>query len=158
VPTALDPAGYAARRHDIPTHLDVEDRLLLGLPARRAAVLLCGLAFAFALWHQWAAGPPALRAAAAAVALLVAAAAFVRPGGRGLEAWGALAVRHAAAPRACAWRPLGPDGSAWAPGPGGGPAGWEDLAPRLDWAPSRPVRHGRPGATGRAPEGDRWAS
>jgi hypothetical protein len=130
------PTGYAARRHEIPTHLDVEDRLLLGLPARRALALLAGLAFAYSLWHQWPGAPEALRAGLAGACVLVAAtAAFVRPGGRGLEAWALLALRYAACRRASVWRSDAPAATALrtdAPNPAA--PGWEELAPRLDWA------------------------
>ena len=60
-----EPWGVAARRHEIPTHLDVEDRLLFGLPARRALALLSSLAVAFSLWHQVPALPETVRAALA---------------------------------------------------------------------------------------------
>jgi hypothetical protein len=140
------PAGYAARRHEIPTHLDVEDRLLLGLPARRALALLAGLAFAYSLWHQWPGAPEALRAGLAAACVLVAAAAaFVRPGGRGLETWALLALRYAACRRPSVWRPECPDAAAPArDAPDRAAPGWEELAPRLDW--TRDPHAGRPAA------------
>jgi hypothetical protein len=132
-----EPWGGAARRHEIPTHLDVEDRLLFGLPARRALALLGGLAIAFSLWHQWPALPEAQRAGLAAACVLVAAVqAFVRPGGRGLEAWALVAARYAARPRASVWRPSAPEEAARLLAPAdAAPSPWEELAPRLAWDP-----------------------
>ena len=133
--TLRGPAGFATRRHEIPTHLDVEDRLLLGLPARRALALLCGLAFAYSLWHEWPALPEALRTALAGACVLVAVVgAFVRPGGRGLETWGLLWLRHAVRPRVSVWRPDVASPAEPAPPEGDAVAsGWRELAPRLDW-------------------------
>jgi hypothetical protein len=130
-----EPFGVAARRHEIPTHLDVEDRLLFGLPARRALALLSGAAIAFSLWNQAPVLPEAPRAALAAACVLVAAVlTFVRPGERGLEAWGLLAVRFAAQPRVCVWHPIARED---VPGPSAlaeaVPTAWEALAPRLAW-------------------------
>jgi hypothetical protein len=134
MPTLHAPAGPEARRHEIPTHLDVEDRLLLGLPARRVLTLLCGAGVAYSLWEQLPAVPAPARAALAAVCVLLCVVlAFVRPAGRGLETWALLAVRHAVRPRAAVWGPAVriADGRAAATRPAA--TGWEALAPRLAW-------------------------
>ena len=73
------PPGGGRRRHEVPTHLDVQDRLFLGLSSRQAAYVLIGLAGAVGLWSRWPAAPPPLRLALAlACAGAGAALAFVR--------------------------------------------------------------------------------
>ena len=39
------------RRHEIPTHLDVEDRLVLGLTIRQILYLLIGGGLGYSLWE-----------------------------------------------------------------------------------------------------------
>jgi hypothetical protein len=118
------------RRHEIPTHLNVEDKVLLGLTVRQVTYLMVGAAGAYALWQRWPGLPAGLRLGLAAACLAAAAAlALVRPHGRGLDEWAFVALHFAAVPRACVWRPREParsgrlvDGTRWA-----------ELAPRLDW-------------------------
>ncbi|HEX2516261.1 MAG TPA: hypothetical protein VH257_16250, partial [Chloroflexota bacterium] len=82
------PPRGGRRRHEVPTHLDVQDRLFLGLSSRQAAYVLIGLAGAVGLWGWWPQLPPPLRLALAlACAGAGAALAFVRWRGHGLEAW-----------------------------------------------------------------------
>ena len=38
--------------HEVPTHLNVEDKLLLGLTARQFLYLLVGSSASYALWGQ----------------------------------------------------------------------------------------------------------
>ena len=116
--------------HEIPTHLQVEDKPLLGLSARQLAYLLAGASAAYALWQQGAGLPSGPRAGLAAACLLVAAAvALVRPLGRGLDEWAVVVLRAAAVPRRSRWRPREP-----APPdrePGG--AAWAEFAPHPGW-------------------------
>src|SRR5436190_20259480 len=83
-PVALvsSPAGgMRLARHEIPTHLNVEDRVALGLSVRQVLYLLVGLASAYGAWNQWAALPDWARVALAATSLVAAAAvALCRPG------------------------------------------------------------------------------
>ena len=75
-----------ARRHEIPTHLNVEDRAILGLTVRQLTVLTVGLSSGYALWSGWPELATGIRAGLAVACVLVAAAlALVRPRGRGLE-------------------------------------------------------------------------
>ena len=98
-------AARAARRHEIPTHLNVEDRVVLGLTLRQVMILMFGCAAAYGLWSQWPLLPAELRIVLA-VGCLVAAAllALARPHGRPLEEWGFAALRYAAVPKATVWR------------------------------------------------------
>lgn len=163
--TATEPAGEGARRHEIPTHLDVQDRLFLGLPPRRALALFGGLACSYALWHQWPGLPAELRAGLAAACLvLTVAAVLVRPGGRGVEAWVVVALRYATVPKAAVWRPL-PLPSMWPVAPTRRDASaveaagdwlgrvWEELAPPLQWADAHARAIGHEGEEARP-----WAS
>ncbi|MCY4639686.1 MAG: PrgI family protein [Chloroflexi bacterium] len=92
-------------RHEIPTHLGVADRAVLGLTMRQLLSAACGLALAYA-----AAGdlplPLVLRLGAAALVLAATLPlVFWRPQGRPLEEWAFVLLRYRAAPRAAAWRP-----------------------------------------------------
>ena len=123
-----------ARRHEIPTHLNVEDRAVLGLTVRQLAVLIVGLASGYALWSGRPELAPGVRAGLAlACVLLGAALALVRPRGRGLEEWAFVALHYLATPKASTWRPREPDPAAWRPAG----AAWAELDPRLSWGPAR---------------------
>ena len=92
-------------RHEIPTHLGVADRAVLGLTMRQLLSAACGLALAYA-----AAGdlplPLVLRLGAAALVLAATLPlVFWRPGGRPLEEWAFVLLRYRAAPHAAVWRP-----------------------------------------------------
>ena len=96
----------ATSRHEIPTHLNVEDRAFIGLSMRQLLVLLVGLAGGYALWERCPGLPPGPRLALAAVPPLVAAlVALARPAGRGLGAWCVVVLRYGALPRVAVWRP-----------------------------------------------------
>jgi hypothetical protein len=123
----------APTRHEIPTHLNVEDRAFYGLTARQLMWLMVGCAGGYGLWTQWPDLPAGLRLALAGVCLALAVAlALVRPQGRGLEEWAFVALHYAALPKVSAWRPREPQPAAWRP------AGehWAELAPRLRWQPA----------------------
>jgi hypothetical protein len=154
------PGGPGRWVHEVPTHLDVQDRALLGLTVRQLLVLASAAACGFSLWSHSGAVPPAVRvglAAACVAAGLVLA--LVRPGGRGLDAWGLAALRYAAVPRRCLWRPaesgrdafLAPVGPPGAAGPGrpasdplrGRPPGvWAELDVLPRWAAAAPSQLG----------------
>jgi hypothetical protein len=120
----------ARLRHELPTHLSVEDRLLLGLSARQVMYLVSGLAGGYGLWHQWPELPAELRLGLAAGAVLLAViTALVRPGGRGLDQWLFVVLHHLATPKRCTWRVAEPDPAGWRPPAGG----WAELAPRVAW-------------------------
>lgn len=119
-----------ARRHEIPTHLNVEDKAFYGLSVRQVMYMTTGCATGYALWHQWPDAPPALRLGAAAACLILALAlALVRPGGRGLEEWAFVALHYAATPKRAVWRIAEPETAAWRPVA----STWQELAPRVAW-------------------------
>ena len=109
----------ANQRHEIPTHLEVEDRILFGLTLRQGIVVLVGLSIGYSLYAQlgslpWPDGggggaghpPLALRVAVALLpALLALAVAVVQPAGRTLEEWLFALARYAALPKQYTWRP-----------------------------------------------------
>src|SRR4051794_30171037 len=119
------------RQHEIPTHLNVEDKLVFGLTARQFLYLLVGSSVAYALWDQGATGPTPLRISLAALCLLSAAAvALLRPFGRSLEEWLLATLLYFGRPRTAVWQPLEPDAGDWRPSL----AGWQELAPSLIWS------------------------
>ncbi len=120
------------QRHEIPTHLNVEDSVLLGLSARQIATLMACAAVGYRLWMQWPGLPLPLRAGLGAACLLVGVVlALVRPGGRPLEQWGLAALAHLAGPRRTTWSVVQPRLADWRPSAA---SGWIELAPELAWA------------------------
>ena len=120
-------------RHEIPTHLNVEDKAFIGLSVRQLMNLIVGLSTAYAIWNGWPALPLPLRAAMAGACLIVALAlTLVRPGGRPLEEWAFVALHYLATPKTSVWRPREPDLAEWRSGHGA----WEELDARLSWQPS----------------------
>jgi len=123
----------APTRHEIPTHLNVEDKAFYGLTARQLMWLMVGGASGYGLWTQSPDLPAGLRLALAGLCFALALAlALVRPQGRGLEEWAFVALHYAALPKRSAWRPREPQPAAWRP------AGedWAERAPRLSWPPA----------------------
>jgi PrgI family protein len=121
-----------ARRHEIPTHLNVEDKLLLGLSVRQFTVLLAGASAAYGVWSgspgSWPA--PLLYGLVAVVALTSAGLAFVRPLGRGLEEWAFALAHYWAMPKLVVWRPAEPAPTDWRPDG----ADWAEFSPRAAWS------------------------
>ena len=120
----------APLRHEIPTHLGVEDKAFYGLSVRQFTYLTVGLAGTYGLWQQWPELPLALRLGLALACLLLAlAVALLRPHGRGLEEWLFVLSHYLAVPKVAVWRPREPE-----PGAESGSAGdWQELSPRLAW-------------------------
>src|SRR2546423_9283486 len=119
--------------HEVPTHLNVEDKIVLGLSVRQFLYMLVGSSASYTLWQQATATGDVVRVSLVALSLAATLAfALLRPGGRPLEEWLAAFLVFAAAPRQAVWRPGGPgpadrrlQGASWqglAPGPavGGG--------------------------------------
>ncbi|HET6318975.1 MAG TPA: PrgI family protein [Chloroflexota bacterium] len=119
------------RQHEIPTHLNVEDKLVFGLTARQFLYLLVGGSLAFAPWEQLATAPSGLRIAVT-IACLIAGGAFalLRPFGRPVEEWLLAALLYVFQPHTAVWHPLEPEVADWRPSR----AGWQELAPSLIWA------------------------
>jgi hypothetical protein len=119
-----------ARRHEIPTHLNVEDKAFFGLTVRQVTHLMVGASTAYAVWNQALWAPPGPRLFLALLCFAAAAVlALVRPAGRGLEEWAFVVLRHAVLPRRCVWRAADPSPDDWRPRG----AGWAELAPRVAW-------------------------
>ncbi|MCW5880716.1 MAG: PrgI family protein [Anaerolineae bacterium] len=117
-------------RHEIPTHLNVEDKAFYGLSVRQVMYLSVGVSGAYSLWNGWPHLAVALKLAVIAACLLVALIlALVRPYGRGLEEWLFVGLRYLALPKTCVWRVRDPDRH---PDPLGGER-WEELTLDLTW-------------------------
>lgn len=100
------------QRQEIPTHLEVEDRILFGLTLRQGVILLLGTTvgyFLFAQSGQLLAGaqiPLALRVSLGLIPVLIALAlALIQPAGRPLEDWLFAIARYLTVPKRCVWRP-----------------------------------------------------
>ena len=117
-------------RHELPTHLAVEDRVVAGLSMRQLLLLVSGACGAYALWLQLAALPISLRACLVVLNLAASLVfALWRPGGRSFEHWALVVLRYACVPRVAIWRPVGPAHTT--PGPA---LRWTDFAPPVVWA------------------------
>jgi hypothetical protein len=122
-------------RHEIPTHLNVEDRAIYGLSVRQLTYLVAGCSGAYGLWAEGPDLPDELRGVLAGLCFLAALAfALVRPGGRGLEEWAFAALHHLATPRVALWRVPEPDPARWrsvlSP--------WAERAPAPTWTEGGP--------------------
>lgn len=100
------------QRHEIPTHLEVEDKIFGSLTVRQLLVLAVGLSLSYGLWsllrHVTTGRVPiAVEILLAAIpALCTLALALVQPGGRPFEEWLLTLLRFATLPRVCIWRSL----------------------------------------------------
>lgn len=127
----------SGKRHEIPTHLNVEDKAFYGLSVRQVMFLTIGFAGGYGLWNQWPDLALAVRAALAlSCCALAAAIALVRPHGRGLEEWAFVALHYLAVPKASIWRVREPDLNAWQPLT----PRWAELAPHVTWSPAEDQR------------------
>jgi PrgI family protein len=119
------------KHHEVPTHLNVEDKVVFGLSVRQFLQMLVGSSASYTLWEQTAMLPDPLR-----VGLVTLSAcgtvmfALLRPAGRPLEEWLVAALVYAGAPRRSTWRPAEPDAADWRPAA----AAWQELTPSLSWA------------------------
>jgi hypothetical protein len=121
-------------RHEIPTHLDVEDRAIYGLTLRQVMYLTVGAAGGYALWNQWPVLPILLRALLVAVPVVLALTfALLRPAGRPLDEWIFVAIHHLALPKRTVWKVREPDASDWV----SVESDWEELRPELAWQEER---------------------
>lgn len=128
--------------HEVPTHLDVEDRILFGLTVRQFLYVLVGCSASYGLWDQLGAWPDAARAGCVGACLLVTLAfALLRPGGQLLEAWLVAGLAYLATPRTSTWQPRQPLAADWRPAA----ARWQEFAPSLVWAePAEETEEFRP--------------
>ena len=86
-----------ARRHEIPTHLDVEDKLFAGLTPRQLLLLCLGVGLGYSLWQRWhqALMLPLALLLALLPALVSIVFATIRPDDRPLEHWLLTVARYA---------------------------------------------------------------
>ena len=117
-------------RHEIPTHLGVEDKAYFGLSVRQVMVLTIGCSGAYGLWNQWPDVPMPVRVGIAVVMVLASVVlALVRPAGRGLEEWAFVGLHYAAIPKTTVYRQAEPKPDDWRPTA----VGWVEIAPDLRW-------------------------
>jgi PrgI family protein len=124
------------KHHEVPTHLNVEDKVLYGLTVRQFLYLLVGSSATYSAWDQLFLVPLPLRVALAAVCLIATMAfALLRPADRPLEAWLAVTLVYLATPRRSIWYPLEPRAQTWYP------AGetWQELSPSPSWVEDPPT-------------------
>jgi hypothetical protein len=118
------------KHHEVPTHLNVEDKVLYGLTVRQFLYLLVGSSATYSVWDQLAAFPLPLRVPVAVLCLVLTLAfALLRPADRPLEEWLAAALMYLATPRRTIWCPSEPRSTDWYP------AGdnWQELVPSASW-------------------------
>lgn len=121
------------RHHEVPTHLNVEDKVIFGLTVRQFLYMLVGCSTSYTLWQQtvgFGFGEP-LRVLIVGLSVLnTLAFALVRPAGRPLEEWLVAGLVYVATPRQATWQVREPDPLDWRPTA----ARWQELAPDLSWA------------------------
>jgi hypothetical protein len=116
---------------EVPTHLNVEDTLVLNLTARQLARVAAFASLAYALWDQAPALPVGLRTVFAALLVLVGLLlALVQPGGRSLDHWAFAALAYSMQPRRLGWRRPEPEPGAMRTS---GLTDWAELTPRVGW-------------------------
>jgi hypothetical protein len=92
-------------RHEIPTHLNVEDKAFAGLTMRQLMTAAVGLGLAYGVASELPL-PMAMRLVFAGVVLIgVAVMAVWRPAGRPVEDWAFVLLRYWSIPRVAVWRP-----------------------------------------------------
>jgi hypothetical protein len=121
------------KRREIPTHLNVEDKVFYGLSLQQFLFVMVGAAGGYGLWNQWPDLPFSPRLALSIGWVLIAVAlALIRPRGRGLEEWAFVALRYLALPRQSVWRSREPDPAQWR----ATADRWEAFSPRVAWGAS----------------------
>ncbi|HLA19274.1 MAG TPA: PrgI family protein [Dehalococcoidia bacterium] len=92
-------------RHEIPTHLNVEDKAFAGLTMRQLMTAAVGLGLAYGAVSEPPFPLPLRLVAAGLVLAAMALVALWRPAGRPLEDWAFVLLRYWAVPRIATWRP-----------------------------------------------------
>ena len=104
------------RVYELPTPLQVEDNLLLGLTARKLVRLAVGASRAYDVWDVSAALPTGVRLALTGClvvsGLLLA---LLQPGGRSLDQWVLAFMVFAIVPRRRLWRASTPTAASLTP-------------------------------------------
>src|SRR5262245_39182727 len=97
------------RHHEVPTHLNVEDKVLFGLTVRQFLYMLVGSSITYTLWEQSSGLGDAVRLSLGAACIVVTLLfALLRPADRPLEEWLAVALVFCSSPRRSIWRPSEP--------------------------------------------------
>ena len=92
------------QRHEVPTHLNIEDKAFAGLTMRQLMVAIIGLALAYAAMSEVPLPLPMRLGLGAAVLLWTAAFTLWQPAGRSLEDWAFVLLRYVSVPRVVVWR------------------------------------------------------
>jgi PrgI family protein len=92
-------------RHEIPTHLNVEDKAFAGLTMRQLMTAAVGLGLAYGVASELPLPMPVRLVAASLVMIAVAVMAVWRPAGRPMEDWAFVLLRYWAVARVAVWRP-----------------------------------------------------
>ncbi|MEZ4479898.1 MAG: PrgI family protein [Dehalococcoidia bacterium] len=96
------------QRHEVPTHLNIEDKAFAGLTMRQLMVAIIGLALAYAAMSEVPLPLPVRLGMGATVLLWTAAFTLWRPAGRSLEDWAFVLLRYVSVPRVVVWRVRAP--------------------------------------------------
>jgi len=119
------------KQHEVPTHLNVEDKVVFGLTVRQFLYMLVGSSAAYTVWDQLNMTASAIRVMLVGICVVVTLAfALLRPSDRPLEEWLAAGLVYFASPRRAIWQPAEPDLADWRPVS----ASWQELTPSLTWA------------------------
>jgi hypothetical protein len=122
-------------RHEIPTHLNVEDKAFAGLTMRQLMTAAVGLGLAYGAASELPVPIPIRLVAAGVVLVAVALLSLWRPADRPLEDWAFVLLRYWAIPRVAVWRPRRPEVEKADPTPT-----YEVLVPEPAWM-GKSTRH-----------------
>ncbi len=92
-------------RHEIPTHLNVEDKAFAGLTMRQLMMSAIGLALAYGAASEAPFPLPVRLVGTGLVLAVTTVLALWQPAGRPMEDWAFVLLRHWAMPRIAVWRP-----------------------------------------------------
>ena len=92
-------------RHEIPTHLDVEDKILGPLTSKDAITLLVGASAAYGIGTSPTLPSPTRLALAGVIALVALLFALLKIRGRPLEEWLLATLVYLGQPRRSVWKP-----------------------------------------------------
>ena len=94
------------RVYELPTHLEVEDQLIVGLTARQLLRLVIGASLAYGVWDQAPWLPDEARLALAGVLAAIGVVfAVLQPAGRPLDRWLLAGLLFLLLARRLVWRP-----------------------------------------------------
>jgi hypothetical protein len=91
-------------RHEIPTHLEVQDRFIGNLTTRQLLYLGLGAALGYGAWLHFQHIAWFGVSVAGLIVLVALTVACVRPQGRDMEDWLLVMMRYVSLPKRCVWR------------------------------------------------------